>query len=193
VVVRYATRDDVLVALDLPESARLSAAVDRALDAASRAVETTCAGRYFHPAIGERDLVLAQAGRSDRALTAFRVPLDGRTEATALTSVSVDGTTTTDYWLGPQTPGTAEGREPYTYLDLDGTFGATLALTGTFGACEATSPATTLDGAISSSVATLTVDDSARVSPGALLKVDSEWLTVTGGRSWPPGRRSLWR
>jgi hypothetical protein len=49
VVVRYATRDDVLVALDLPESARLSAAVDRALDAASRAVETTCAGRYFHP------------------------------------------------------------------------------------------------------------------------------------------------
>jgi hypothetical protein len=176
-VIRYATRDDVSSALDPVDSARLSGQVDRALDAATDAV-FAATGRRFHPWIGTRELRTRLTGQGVRSGT-LRQYLDDA-ECTALTSATIDGTTVDEWWLGPHDPDTDSGAAPFSYLDLVGGGYGTLTLTGTFGACSAADPVTATSGTVASTGTALAVADSARCGVGALLRVDTEWLAVTG-------------
>jgi hypothetical protein len=179
--IRYATRADVLGALDLVESARLAGQVDRALDAASASIESLC-HRRFYPWVGSRDLEVRSAYALSCAarLGTWREYLGETTEATTITGLTLDGAVITEWWAGPQDPDTDTGRAPYTYLDLGAAASGTLTISGTFGACAATAVCTTLGGALSGGSAQCTVADSSACSPGALLRVDSEWLAVVG-------------
>jgi hypothetical protein len=173
--VRYCTRDDVMRAAALVETQRLSAATDRAIDAASRNVEALC-HRRFYPTKATRTLRTSFAYTATD-LGAWREYLTEDFELLYLNALTLDDATIADWWLGPQDPDTDAGRAPYTYLDLE-TTGSVLELTGTFGGCWATRAVTALDASALIGDTTLAVADSSQVGVGATIKVGLEWLTV---------------
>jgi hypothetical protein len=174
----YATRESVMSALDVAETARTHAQIDRLVAAASRSVDAQCR-RVFYPWVGTRtlDWPPEHGGRS------WRFWLNQH-EVVSLTNVVSGGTTisASDYFLYP-----VEG-PPYTRLEIDlassATFGGgathqrDLSLTGTFGYRADTEQITTLAEALDDSETG--VDLAHSVGVGTLLKVDSEYLHVTG-------------
>ena len=179
VAVAYCSRDDVMAALDVAETARTAAQIDRLSLAASRSVDSLT-HRVFYPTAATRYVDWP----SDQLGTAHRVWLDGAHELISLTSVTSGGTALTSYFLEPQGSG-----PPYTRLEVDlsgsdslsagDTHQRSLALTGVFGACADTASATTLAEALDTSETGVDVAGGL-LSPGHLIKVDSEYMTVTG-------------
>jgi hypothetical protein len=176
--IAYCTRDDVTSALDLAETARTFAQVDRLIDAASRSVEALCR-RKFYPQTGTR-----YVDWPARDQGGVRVWLDGDREVISLTSVTSGGVALTDYFLEPQSSG-----PPYTRLELDagasvafsvasGIGQRSIALTGVFGACADLATAGTLNEALDASETGIDITGAA-LSVGHLIKVDDEYMTVT--------------
>lgn len=174
----YATRDDVTSALDVAETARTHAQIDRLVAAASRSVDGLCA-RVFYPTVGTRylDWPPEDGGRSWRFWL-------GRDEVVSLTNVVSGGTTisASDYFLYP------DSGPPYTRLEIDlsssAAFGGgsthqkELVLTGTFGYRADTEQLTTLAEALDASETA--VDLAHSVPVGTLLLVDTEYMHVSG-------------
>lgn len=183
----YCSRDDVTGALDVAESARNFAQIDRLIEAASRGIETLCR-RRFYPTYATRYL-----DWPDRGQGTYRLYLDETRELISLTSITSGGVALTEYFLEPQADG-----PPYTRLEIDlggsdaftvnsGSGQRSIALTGVFGGCADLEPATTLvDGIIDNSGTTITVADGL-LSPGHLVKVDNEYLQIVGRQSASSG------
>jgi hypothetical protein len=168
--IAYCTREDVMSALAYDETARYTAAVDRAVQAGSRSVESLLR-RRFYPDAATRTI----QGQADR-----RVFL-GDNEAISFSSISKNGVL-----VAPATYDLRSGNGPVTSIDFDGWYGRTddITLTGVFGYANAQRPAGSLAVAISTTGATtLTVSDGSLVGVGDLLTIDSERLQVTG-RGW---------
>jgi hypothetical protein len=180
----YATREDVMRALDSRPTARNAGQIDRALEAASRSVDRLC-HRRFYPELDTRyfDWPDSQYG------TSWRLWLDDST-LISVTSLSSGGTSiaTDDVLLEPN-----RGGPPYTRLELNiGTnavFGGgptrqrDVTVTGWWGYRDDESPAGTLAAPVASTTATtLTVDSTAAaaVGVGSVLRIDDERLLVTG-------------
>lgn len=182
--IRYATRERVKTASEITTAANLDAAVDDAVEAASRAVEALTL-RRFYPTTATRffDWPNEQRARP------WRLWLDDA-ELISVTSLSSGGVTIppSDYFLEPANLG-----PPYTWIELDRSSnaafggGATpqhdIAVTGVFGYTADTVPAGTLTAGVNASVTTLPVSNGAAVGVGDLLAVDSERMTVVD-RSW---------
>jgi hypothetical protein len=180
----YATREDVMRALDVKESARNRREIDSALAAASRSVDSLC-HRRFYPVLATRyfDWPAPQYG------TSWRLWLDD-SELISLDAISSGGTTisTSDVLLEPNRSG-----PPYSRLELnigsDAAFGGgdtyqrDIQIDGLWGGC-ALAEATLGDtvGAMDATQTTVTVDGatSAEVGVGSVLRLDSERLLVTG-------------
>lgn len=174
----YASRDDVVSALDVAETARTHAQIDRLIAAASRQVDRLCA-RKFYPWVGTRSLDWPPEGGG----RSWRYWL-GANEVVSLTNVVSGGTTvaSTDYFLYP------ELGPPYTRLELDlsssASFGGgathqqDLVLTGTFGYTANTAQLGTLAEAVDTSETS--IDLSTSVGVGTLLLIDTEYLHVSG-------------
>ncbi len=175
----YCCREDVMAALDVAETARASAQVDRLIAAASRSVDQLC-HRVFYPTKTTRYVEWP----SDQLGTSYRVWLDGAHELISLTSVTSGGTALTSYFLEPQGSG-----PPYTRLEvdlagsdsltIDATPQRSLALTGVFGACADTTAAGELAASIDSDATSVAVSDSSTIGVGSLLLVDAEYMPVT--------------
>lgn len=165
-------------ALDVAETARTHAQIDRLIAAASRQVDALCR-RKFYPEIATRSLDWPpeHGGRS------WRFWLNQH-ELVSLTNVVAGGTTisASDYFLYP-----VEG-PPYTRLEIDlassAAFGGgsthqrDLVLTGTFGYRADLQSVTTLAEGLDDSETS--VDLALSVGVGTLLKVDNEYMFVTG-------------
>jgi hypothetical protein len=178
----YATREDVKSALDSMETARNNVQVDRAIDAASRAVEGYTL-RRFYPELDTRYFDWLPFAPS----LPYRLWLDSN-EVISLSNVDSGGTTisSNDYFLrradGLDTP-------PYTMLEIDRSSNATLsggvtsqravALTGLFGYRADTAPAGTVTEALDASETSVEVSDSYSVGVGTILLVDSEYMVCT--------------
>jgi hypothetical protein len=179
----YATREDVKDALDAKETARANSKIDRAIGAASTAVEGLC-HRRFYP---------EQASRSwdwpnGQGAAAWRLWLDDN-ELISLTSLTSGGRPLD---LEDVLLRRSDGRDepPYTHIELNigsnATFGGgptsqrDITVTGLFGYRN---DETTLGthGGITSGATTLTVDalTSATVGVGSVLRLDDERVTVT--------------
>lgn len=177
--VAYCSREDVLAALDVAETARASAQIDRLTLASSRSVDQLC-HRVFFPTKTTRYLDWP----SDQHGTAHRLWLDGAHELISLTSVTSGGTALTDYFLEPQGSG-----PPYTRLEIDlsgtdslsagDTHQRSVALTGVFGACADTTLAGALAEALDTSETGVDVTDSSTIGVGSLILVDTEYMQVT--------------
>lgn len=176
----YATRGAVKAALDVKETARANAQVDRAIESASRTVESLL-HRRFYPETTTRyfDWPNASYARS------WRLWLDAN-ELVSLTSL-VSGDVTldpSDYFLRR-----ADNRDepPYDSIELsldgDAAFGQgstwqkDIAVTGVFGYDDVRTTAGALDGSVDSSQTTVTVTD-ATVDVGDLLTVGTERMQV---------------
>lgn len=179
----YATREDVMRALDSKPTARNSAQIDRALQSASRDVEALC-HRVFYPRIDTKyfDWPNPQSGRP------WRLWLDD-SELISLTALSSGGTaiSTADVLLEPNRTGA-----PYNRIELNigsnaafgggNTYQRDITITGLFGYRNDETTAGTLAGALASTTATtLTVDApaAAALGVGSILRVDSERMLVT--------------
>jgi hypothetical protein len=178
VSVWYATREDVMSALDVAESARSVAQIDRLIEAASRSVEALCR-RKFYPMAATRHVEWP----SSQLGTSYRIYLDGDHELISASEVISGGVEITGYFLEPQSSG-----PPYTRLELDRAgadmFGGdseqrAITLVGVFGACADLTLAGTLAEGLDASETAVDASGMA-VGIGDHIKVDDEYMQVTG-------------
>src|SRR6266536_1045041 len=177
----YATREDVKSALDLKESARANAQVDRVIESASRSVEGLLRRRFF-PQVATRYFDWP----SYQYALPWRLWLD-QDEIISLTSMTAGGVTITP---GNVNLEPANSGPPYTRIEINlgssssfasgPSYQRALTLTGVFGYSADEEPAGALAALISSTTAaTADVTDSAAVGVGTIVKVDGERMLVT--------------
>ncbi|MEW2420442.1 hypothetical protein AB0911_07850 [Streptomyces nigra] len=181
----YATREDVMRALDIKLTARTAGQIDRALESASRDVEDFCKRTTFAPTTATKSFPYpgAQTG------TPWRLWLDANTliSVTTLTSAGVT-IADTDYFLEPN-----EAGPPYTHVEIDlassaafssgDTHQRAISITGLWGYRNDETTVGVLAAAIgSTAVTTVSVDGaaSALLGVGSVLRVGTERMLVTG-------------
>lgn len=190
----YATRGMVVHALDTTPTPRLAAAIDRALAAASDAVDEHAGGKFFHPLWAARSWDWPDA----EAYTGRRLHLWSSAPLTQVTTITVAGSVLTagSYHLRP-----ADG-PPYDTVLLDQdtlpgywstspTTGVEDAVTieGLWGhGADKTTPAGTLTASagVTDTATTLplgAVSQPLRADVGGTLKIEDEIVLVTGA-SW---------
>ncbi len=179
----YATREDVMRALDSKTTARNASQVDRAIESASRDVEALC-HRRFYPQIATRyfDFPGPQYARP------WRLWLDD-SELISVTSLSSGGVpiNEADFFLEPNRSG-----PPYNRVEIDlagpATFGGgdthqrDITLTGLFGYRNDETTVGALTAAVASANATsITVDGpaAAALGVGSVVRLGAERLLVT--------------
>lgn len=180
----YCTREDVARALDSKESARNFTQIDRAIEAAPKAIEGLT-HRRFYPWTGTRylDWPNFQYARP------WRLWL-GSNEVASVSTLVSGGTTiaSTDYFLR-RSDGVDEA--PYTHIEIDldssaafssgDTHQRSVAVTGVFIGCPVDeAPAGTITEPLTDTTGTtVVVSDSSLVGVGTIIKVDSERMLVT--------------
>lgn len=176
----YATREDVMRAVDSKETARNAAQIDRALEAASRGIDALC-HRRFYPEIATRSFDWPNSQHA----APWRLWLDAN-ELISVTTLTSGGTAiaSTDYFLEPNEYG-----PPYNRLEIDlsssAAFGGgdthqrDITITGLFGYRNDETPVGDLDGTITSSATTLDVTAAPLIGVGSLLRIGTERMTVT--------------
>lgn len=177
----YASREDVMRAVDSKESARNASQIDRALEAASRNIEGLC-HRTFYPQVATRYFDWPNMQRA----APWRLWLDAN-ELISVSAVTSGGTTiaTADVLLEPNQYG-----PPYSRLELnigsDAAFGGgsthqrDITITGLYGYRNDEQLVGDLDGTITSSATTLDVTAAPLIGVGSLLRIGTERMTVTG-------------
>jgi hypothetical protein len=173
-------------ALDIKETARNYAQIDRAIASASRFIDGLC-DRTFYPELATK--YFDWPSLVDRSVTVpWRLWL-GQHEIVSVVSLTSGSVTipATDYFLEPNGQG-----PPYDRIELDlsdsSSFGQgpgyqhDIALRAWFGFDDVTEVKGALSGTIGSTVTSITVTDGT-IGVWDLLTVDSEKMIVTG-KSW---------
>lgn len=179
--ISYITRRDLVSALsDNSPTSRGNAAVDRAIEAGSRAVDALCR-RQFFPTIGTRVLQRDSAGEN--------LWFDAD-EVLSLTSLTVDGalTAASTYRLSPN------AGPPYTSLKFTSTRTFTrdnlISIAGVFGSCDDQVTAGLAAEAMDLTETDLDLYDGSLIGVGDLVKIDTERMQVTG-RTWLASGQTL--
>lgn len=180
--VKYARREDVKGALDVAETARSDARIDRALESASRSVEKLCR-RKFHPTLATRYFDWPGEGRYSRS---WRLWLDGD-EVLEVTALVSGGTTiaSSDYHLEPANDG-----PPYDRIEIDlassaafrsgDTHQRAIAITGVFGGWSQEEQVADALGVIAVDHSTLTFSDPSMLGVGDTVRIDDEYIFLVG-------------
>lgn len=176
----YCTREQVQNALDFKETARNQDQVDRAIAAATEAVDGLL-HRSFFPVTATKSFRWP-----DRAGSSYRLWLN-QNELVSVTTLSSGGTSisASDYFLEPNEYG-----PPYDRLELDQSSSASfgngdtpqrdISITGVWGYNDVRTLATTAAEAIDSSETDIDVTNSTLIGLGSVIVIDSERMLVTG-------------
>jgi hypothetical protein len=177
----YTTREDVKSALDSKETARNNVQIDRAIETASRTVESLL-NRRFYPEVATRYFDWPNERQYSRA---YRLWLDEH-ELVSVTSLVSGGVTigASDYYLEPIND------PPYDRIEMNlGTTAAfstgnthqrNIVVTGVFAGCPlVTTPAGTCIEVLDSSETGVDVSDGSIIGVGDIIKIDSERMIVT--------------
>lgn len=178
-----ATREAVLDALDAAETTRSAAQVDRLIDAASRSVEALT-HRSFHPVRATRYFPWP----NDQMGASWRLWLDGN-ELISVETITSGGAAVDDYFLEPQQSG-----PPYNRVEIDlgsstsafetgASYQRAIAITGLWGYGADTWLPTTLASTVTGGAVWVSVTNASGIGVGDLLRIDNEYLLVTG-RGW---------
>ncbi|MFF3511535.1 hypothetical protein [Streptomyces sp. NPDC002573] len=189
----YATREDIMGALDVKETTRNRRYIDQALESASRSVDSLC-HRRFHPVLGTRyfDWPARPAG----GYTPWILRLDD-SELISVDTLSSGGRviTSDDYNLEPNRTG-----PPYSRVEIKlstnaaygggSTYQRDVTITGLWGYRLTESTAGALAASVDGTQTTINIDGptSAAVGVGSVLRVDSERLIVTERRQLSTGQ-----
>lgn len=179
----YATREQVMRALDVKLTARSSAQIDRALESASRDVEDLC-HRRFYPVQATRYFDWPNPQRA----ASWRLWLDDN-ELISVTTLASGGVTiaAADYFLEPNRSG-----PPYNRVEIDldssaaygggDTHQRDIQISGLYGYRNTETTVGALAEALDASETGVDVNAaaSAALGVGSVLRVDSERLLVTG-------------
>lgn len=176
----YCTREEVKGAADIAETAYANARIDRAIEAASRAVDKLC-HRVFFP----EQRTMTWDWPNQQGARPWRLWLDAN-ELISATTLTSGGTTLSaaDYLLRP------DDGPPYRRVEIDlgstqafdndDTHQRAISIAGLYGYNDTTESAGILVAAVeSTSATTVDVTDSAAVGVGQLLKVGTERMVVT--------------
>jgi len=178
----YASREQVKAALDVAETARNNAQVDRAIGSGAEAIDALT-HRRFYPWTGTRYFPWP----NDQRARPWRLWLDAD-ELISVTALVAGGVTIppTDYFLEPANSG-----PPYTHVEIDlasssafapgATYQRAIAITGVYGHSADEEPVGTLTTSLAASQsATATATwTTARIGVGDILRIDSERVVVT--------------
>ncbi len=179
----YCTREDVKRSLDIKETARNNAKLDRAIESAARKIDGHL-HRRFYP---ENKTAFYNWPNFQRAYP-WRIWFDASELADVTVNVPVVTTggnviPAEDIFWGPW-----NYAPPFTFLELNratsAAFGAgdtpqrDVSITGTFGYSIDADPAGTLTAFMDTTVATATITDSALVGVGSILIAGSERMLV---------------
>lgn len=179
----YTTRETVKTALDIRETARSNAQVDREIESASRGIEGNL-HRVFYPTIATRYFDFPSI--SDLSWPWVLWLHDN--EVVSVSSL-VSGPTTispVNYFLEPVNDGPPFNRIEINLssragFDVGATYQRSIALTGVFGFDVNTAPAGALAAAIvSTSATTCSITDNSLIGVGHIIQIDSERMIVTG-------------
>jgi len=188
----YATREEIKAELDVKETARSNARIDRALADATESVHGLL-HRVFYPETDTRyfDWPNSQSG------TSWRLWLDA-SEVVSVSALVSGGVTiaASDYFLEPNVYG-----PPYNRIEIDlassAAFGGgdthqrDVGVTGVWAGCPLVESQTgTIVEALDASETGIDVDaaTSAAVGVGSLLRIDSERVIVTGRQNLDTGQ-----
>jgi hypothetical protein len=177
----YCTRDEVKAALDIKETARANAQIDRAVMGARGAVDSLC-NRSFMPATATRLFDWPQPER----FYPWRLWLNQH-EVISVSVLMAGGVVIPagQYFLEPVNSG-----PPFSRIDLNrataavfsgaGTPQRAVSVAGVFGFGADTTPAGALAAAVGTTgVTTVTVSDSSLIGAGSSILMDTERLLVT--------------
>lgn len=179
----YANREAVKLALDSAETARNNTRIDRALDSATRTINTLIRRPHgLYPTVATK----VWPWPNQQGARSWRLWLEENTliSATTVTSGGVI-IPSSDYFLEPVNSG-----PPYDRLEIDlssssafsagDTWQRSIEIAGVFGHSNVETPAGTLAEALDASETAVDVTDSAVVGIGDLIRVESERMVVTG-------------
>lgn len=180
--VTYASREDVKNALDILETSRAEAQIDRVLRAASDSVEGLLQLR-FYPEV--RTMTFDYPPWRAPLGTPWKLYLNQH-ELISVTTLTSGGTTisASDYFLRP------DDGPPYTRIELDlsatsafsagSTHQRSISVTGLYGYRNDETTAGSLATTVNSSTTTVDVTDGSLVGVGNLLRIENERMSVTG-------------
>lgn len=184
VEVMYCWREDVKSALDVPETARVNAQIDREIQASSRGIEGDL-GRFFYPLVATQTF-----DYPDHQYTLpWRLWLE-EWELTSFTQVLTAGQDITSSVIARPDGALLRG-EPYDHLEINlstsamfaagSTYQRAVSVAAVFGYNADEVPGAAMATAFSDTTGTSgTCTDSALVGVGAILRVDTERMIVTG-------------
>lgn len=177
----YATREQVKAALDSKESARNNLQIDRAIESASRSIESLT-HRKFYPELTTR--YFDWPDFDNRGASRLWLNAD---EVVSVSSLIAGGTTivAADYFLEPVNTG-----PPYNRVEIDlssnaafntgQTYQRNIAITGVFAGCALnTAVAGAVAEALDATETGVDVSDSSLIGIGDLILIDSERMLVT--------------
>lgn len=182
----YTTREAVKAALDVKETARSNAQIDRAIESASRMIDGSVPGagflhRRFYPELR----TMTWDWPNVQSPTPWRLWLDADEiiEAVTLTVAGV-ALDPGDFMLRP------DHGPPYTHIEIDRSSSAVFSSGDTpqrsisglclFGFRNDETTAGTLTEALDASETAVDVSDSAAIGVGSIIRVDTERMIVTG-------------
>ena len=184
----YANAAAVRAAVDVAATPQADRDITRAIDDASRAIESLCGGRKFYPSSETRTVDwpdLAGVNVDSR-----RLWLD-ENEVISISALVVDTVTITDYRLHYK----ADRGDCYRAIEMNRSASSSfsgstndyqdpISITGVFGFTNTLATSGALNGAISTTTETsLTLTDGSRINVGDAIKIDDEYLLITG-TSW---------
>jgi hypothetical protein len=175
----YASREDLKAALDVMETARSDAQIDRALASGARSIDGEF-HRIFYPLTATRTFDWPQ-----RYTRPWRLWLNQH-ELISVTALVAGGTTiaAADYLLRP------DHGPPFTHVEIDlssvASFAASathqraISIAGVYGHSNDETPAGALAEALDTTETDVDVSDGSKMGVGHLLRADSEAMVVTG-------------
>ena len=184
VEVMYCTREDVKSALDVPETGRADAQIDREIQASSRGIEGEL-HRYFYPLAATQTFDYPDHQYS----LPWRLWLDDW-ELTSFSQVTAAGQDITSSVIA-RPDGALLRSEPYDHLEINlassamfasgSTYQRAISVTGVFGYSADEAPGGSMVTAFADTTGTTgTVSDSSQVGVGSILRIDTERMIITG-------------
>ena len=183
----YANRSQVKQATRIEAGPISDREIDRVVAAASRRIERYAGGRKFYPWSGTRSFDWPHLTQRSHL---WRLYLNSN-EVLSVSALTAGGNTIASdkFYLEPVNDG-----PPYRWIDLDladlssfdtlsSTHQRAITVTGVFGYGNATATAGTLTASLDASETTVALSSGATVDAGDAIKVDSEYMIVTGS-SW---------